>query len=170
MHCSRVFRSSAPSDLLPSSPCGRPSGTARVNAAALDHMEWGVGPGGGVPHRRCCPAGKSPARHTPEGTLPGPVRSQGRVARCVIQNWSHVLSAPRRAWLQQVKLTESAPEGTGEYPSSALLGAPVPFGRGPQSADQARDLAGWTSGELPGQVNEQLASWPPGADQPPASV
>jgi hypothetical protein len=25
--------------------------------------------------------------------------------------------------LQQVKLTESAPEGTGEYPSSALLGA-----------------------------------------------
>src|SRR6266516_5388523 len=72
--------------------------------------------------------------------------------------------------LQQVKLTESAPEGTGEYPSSALLGAPVPFGRGRQSADQARDLAGWTSGELPGQVNEQLASWPPGADQPPPSV
>ena len=45
----------------------------------------------------------------------------------------------------QVKLTESAPEGTGEYPSSALLGAPVPFGRGRQSPDQARDLAGWTS-------------------------
>ncbi len=39
--------------------------------------------------------------------------------------------------LQQVKLTESAPEGAGEYPSSALLGAPVPFGRGRQSADQA---------------------------------
>jgi hypothetical protein len=72
--------------------------------------------------------------------------------------------------LQQVKLTESAPEGTGEYPSSALLGAPVPFGRGRQSADQARDLAGWTSGELPGQVNEQLASWPPSADQPPPST
>jgi hypothetical protein len=72
--------------------------------------------------------------------------------------------------LQQVKLTESAPEGTGEYPSSALLGAPVPFGRGRQSADQARDLAGWTSGELPGQVNEQLTSWPPSADQPPASA
>jgi hypothetical protein len=72
--------------------------------------------------------------------------------------------------LQQVKLPESAPEGTGEYPSSALLGAPVPFGRGRQSADQARDLAGWTSGELPGQVNQQLTSWPPSADQPPASV
>jgi hypothetical protein len=72
--------------------------------------------------------------------------------------------------LQQVKLTEPTPESTGEYPSSALLGAPVPFGRGRQSADQARDLAGWTSGELPGQVNEQLASWPPGMDLPPASV
>jgi len=88
----------------------------------------------------------------------------------VIQNWSHVLSAPRHAWLQQVKLTESAPEGTGEYPSSALLGAPVSLGHSRQSADQARDLAGWTSGELPGQVNEQLASWPPSADQPPASA
>ncbi|HWM99901.1 MAG TPA: hypothetical protein VNO54_22890, partial [Streptosporangiaceae bacterium] len=53
-------------------------------------------------------------------------------------------------------------------------GPPVVHGRGRQSPDQARDmaaeLAGWTSGELPGQVNEQLASWPPGADQPPASV
>ncbi|HZI77132.1 MAG TPA: hypothetical protein VFD73_24475 [Gemmatimonadales bacterium] len=51
--------------------------------------------------------------------------------------------------LQQVKLTEPALEGTGEYPSSALLGAPVPFGRGRQSADQARDLAGWSSGSFP---------------------
>ena len=72
--------------------------------------------------------------------------------------------------LQQVKLTESMPEGTGEYSSSALLGAPVPLGRGRQSADQARDLAGWTSGELPGQVTEQLASCPPVADHPPASA
>src|SRR6266516_2550871 len=48
--------------------------------------------------------------------------------------------------LQQVPLTESAPKGTGEYPSSALLGAPVPFGGSRQSADQARDLASWTSG------------------------
>ena len=60
--------------------------------------------------------------------------------------------------LQQVKLTESSAEGTGEYPSSALLGAPVSFGRGRQSADQARELVGSTSGELPGQVNEQLTS------------
>jgi hypothetical protein len=61
-------------------------------------MEWGVGPGGQVSHRGCCPAEILPAGHILEGTVPGPVRFQGRVARCVIQNWSHVLSAPRRAW------------------------------------------------------------------------
>jgi len=80
--------------------------------------------------------------------------------------------------LHQVKLAEPPPEGTGEYSSSALLGTPVGHGRGRQSPDQARDLAaelaGWTSGELPGQVTEQLASWPPGmpsaADQPPSSA
>ena len=80
--------------------------------------------------------------------------------------------------LQQVKLAEPAPEGADEYPSPALLSKPVALGRGRQSPDQARDvareLAGWTSGELPGQVTEQLASWPPGmpsaADQPPASA
>ena len=238
-----------------------------MNAAALDQWNGGSAPVAECRTEGAVRQGNRPARHIPEGTLPGPVRSQGRVARCVIQNWSHVLSAPRRAWnlhgnngarcmdsrvapgqpvvsyvgyslkepwgeprvvigidadeaeylaefldrdecaqrgqqappqqglsqqaqlpqvslqqvplqsgplqsgpLQQVKLTESASEGTGEYPSSALLGAPVPYGRGRQSADQARDLAGWTSGELPGQVNEQLACWPPGADQPPASA
>ena len=81
----------------------------------------------------------------------------------MIQIWSHVLSAPRRAWnrhgnngarcvdsrsrraaplqsgpFQQVKLAEPAHKGTGEYPSSAVLGAPVVHGRGRQSPDQAR--------------------------------
>ena len=80
--------------------------------------------------------------------------------------------------LQQVKLGEPSPEGTGKYPTSALLGAPVAFGRGRQLSDQVRDRAAepasWTSDELPGQVPEQLASWPPGipsaVDQPPASA
>jgi hypothetical protein len=66
----------------------------------------------------------------------------------------------------------------GEYTSSSLLGAPVTLGRGrqvPESRpDIAAELASWTSGELPGQVSEHLASWPPGrpngADQPPASA
>jgi hypothetical protein len=73
----------------------------------------------------------------------------------------------------QASALQATPEGTGDYPSSALLGAPVSFAIGRQSPDQVRDiaaeLAGWTSGELPGQVTEQLAAWPPGAsDQPPA--
>ena len=96
MHCSRVFRSSAPSDLLPSSPGGARQAPLRVNAAALD--QWN---GGSAPVAECriggaVRQGYRPPAH-PEGTLPGPVRSQGRVARCVIQNWPHVLSAPRRA-------------------------------------------------------------------------
>jgi hypothetical protein len=114
-------------------------------------MEWGVGPGGGVPHRGGCPAGTSVAGHILEGTLPGLVRSQG----------------------EGRTMRDPEPEGTGEYPSSALLGAPVALGRGRQTPNQARDLVGWNSGELPSQVAEQLASWPPGmpsADQPPASA
>ena len=63
-------------------------------------MEWGVGPGGRVSHRRCCPAEISAAGHIQNDTLPGPVRFQGRAARCWIQNWPHVLSALRRAWNQ----------------------------------------------------------------------
>jgi hypothetical protein len=56
----------------------------------------------------------------------------------------------------------------GEYTSTALLGAPI--GQGPHSgplplglrrqavtpADMAAELAGWQSGELPGQASEQL--------------
>ncbi len=212
-----------------------------MNAAALDQWNGGSAPVAECRTEGAVRQGNRPPGTSPEGTLPGPVRSQGRVARCVIQNWfvSYVGYSLKEPWgeprvvigidadeaeylaefldrdecaqrgqqgpppqaqlpqvqlpqvpirqmpiqqvplqsgplqsgpLQQVKLTEAAPEGTGEYPSSALLGAPVPFGRGRQSADQARDLAGWTSGELPGQVNEQLASWPPSADQPPASA
>jgi hypothetical protein len=82
-------------------------------------------------------------------------------------------SGPLQSGPLQVTMTEPAPEGTGAYPSSALPGAPVALGRGRQTPDRARDLAGWSSGELSGQVAGQLASWPPGlpsADQPPASA
>ena len=229
-----------------------------MNAAALDQWNGGSAPVAECRTEGVVRQGNRPVRHIPEGALPGPVRSQGRVARAqraatrlesAWEQWralhglavapgqpvvSYVGYSLKEPWgeprvvigidadeaeylaefldrdecaqrgqqvppqqvqlpqatiqqmpiqqvplqsgplqsgpLQQVKLTESAPEGTGEYPSSALLGASVPFGRGRQSADQARDLASWTSGELPGQVNEQLASWPPSADQPPASA
>jgi hypothetical protein len=43
-----------------------------------------------------------------------------------------------------------------------------------QVKDIAAELAGWTSGELPGQATEQLNGWPPTApaatDQPPATA
>jgi hypothetical protein len=209
VHCSRVFRSSAPSDLLPSRRAGARQVPPKVNAAALDQWNGGSAPVAECRTEDAAQAGKSPARHIPEGTLPGPVRSQGRVARCDPELVARAQRAATRlesAWeqwralhglavapgqlscrrsapagpaaaetaavrsLHQVRLTESLPEGTGEYPSSALLGAPVSLGRGRQSADQAGDMAGWTSGELPGQVSEQLASWRPGADQPTASA
>jgi hypothetical protein len=76
--------------------------------------------------------------------------------------------------LQQVRLSEPVPEGTGEYASPVHLNAPPASDWGRPSPDQARDIAaeltGWTPGELPGQPPEQLASWPPGVDQPPAGA
>jgi hypothetical protein len=77
---------------------------------------------------------------------------------------------------QQGHRAELPPEGTGEHARSTLLGASVSYGR--HAPDQVRDiateLAGWTPGELPGQVTDQLAAWPPapqaGAEQPPASA
>jgi hypothetical protein len=73
-----------------------------------------------------------------------------------------------------------------EYSSQALLGAPVQLGVARQAAEPGRDiaaeLAGWNSGELPGQASEQLAGWPPqitqiapsgltaAAEQPPGAA
>jgi len=79
---------------------------------------------------------------------------------------------------QQVSRPGPQPESPSEYASSALLSAPVSFGIGRHCPDQVRDIAAefavWTSGELPGQVSEQLAGWPPGlpsaSDQPPATA
>ncbi|MGH3286665.1 MAG: hypothetical protein ACRDPD_18640 [Streptosporangiaceae bacterium] len=77
---------------------------------------------------------------------------------------------------QQGRRAEPPPDGTGEHARSALLSTPLntPLSYGRHSPDQVRDMAteltGWTPGELPGQVTDQLATWPPGPDQPPASV
>jgi hypothetical protein len=76
-----------------------------VDAAALDQRN-----GGSAPVRRArsqnCPADNHRQAHL-EGMLPGPVRFQGRVARCVIQNWSHVLSAPRAPGIDRMDLFSS---------------------------------------------------------------
>jgi hypothetical protein len=77
--------------------------------------------------------------------------------------------------LQQVAPTVSAAEGTGEYP--ARFSPPSASSRSRQAPDQGRDIAaelvGWNQAELPGQLPEQFASWPPGApsaDQPPSGA
>jgi hypothetical protein len=83
---------------------------------------------------------------------------------------------------QQALLAEPQPS-EGDYTSSVLLGAPVSLGIHRQAAGSgtgmAAELAGWSSGELPGQASEQLAGWPPSmtppgltvtADQPPGSA
>jgi len=50
---------------------------------------------------------------------------------------------------------------------------PVPLQAGPLQSGPLQQV-GWNPGELPGQLPEQFASWPPGgplaADQPPASA
>jgi hypothetical protein len=79
--------------------------------------------------------------------------------------------------LQQVKRA-GQPEGAGEPAGLPLLRAPVAPGSAPrppgQAGDMTAELAGWTSGELPGQATERLAGWQPGpaagTDQPPGSA
>jgi hypothetical protein len=80
--------------------------------------------------------------------------------------------------LQQMSRSEPPQESSGEYKSSAFLGAPLSYGNSRQSPDHVREIAveraSWTSGELPGQVTEQFKSWPPdlpiASDQPPGNA
>lgn len=77
---------------------------------------------------------------------------------------------------QAVLRTEQSKSPEGEYSSTALLSAPLSLGVVRQAGDSAREmaaeLAGWSSGELPGQASEQLAGWPsqlsPAPMAPPA--
>ena len=62
---------------------------------------------------------------------------------------------------------------TTEFTSSTLLGAPVPGSHGRPAAasgDIAAELAGWSSGELPGQASEQLAGWTTAPGMPPSGA
>jgi hypothetical protein len=124
----------------------------------------------------CAQRGQVPLRQVPHQQVPhqsGPLPS-GSSPSGPLPSVNPLQSGP----LQQLPRSEPPQEGRDEYTSSSLLGAPVSFGLGRQSPDQVRDiaaeLAGWNSGELPGQVAEQLAGWPPSmpmaSDQPPASA
>jgi hypothetical protein len=124
----------------------------------------------------CAQRGQVPHQQVPHQQVPyksGPLPS-GPSPSGPLQSVNPLQSGP----LQQLPRSEPPQEGRGEYTSSSLFGAPVSFGLGRQSPDQVRDIAaemaGWNSGELPGQVAEQLAGWPPSmpmaSDQPPASA
>ena len=183
MPCSQAFRSSAPSEHLPSSRGGRFGRRARVGAAAQD--QWN---GGSASVRRATST-ELPDRVGLEGVLPRPVRSRGFLDRdeCVqegqIPHQQVRRAEPiphqdvRRAEPipnQQARRAEPPVESTGEYAGSALPGAQISSVVGRHAPAQVRDMAaewaGWTSGELPGQ----LAAWSPGPqtapDQPPASA
>ena len=81
MHCSRVFRSSVPSDPVPSSPGERPAAPRTVNTAAL--VQWN---GGSASVAKCRIQGV-PGKICPPGTLrrhvagAGPLSGEGRTMR-----------------------------------------------------------------------------------------
>ena len=81
---------------------------------------------------------------------------------------------PHQGMLSQALLAEAQQSPDGEYTSTALLGAPVSLGVPRQAIDPGREMsaemAGWSSGELPGQASEQLAGWPPPQMSPQMSV
>ncbi len=126
------------------------------------------------------------ARSRTEGAV-RQVESQGASRKTRRRGWStfrgRVLDRDECAQRGQVPHQQSQLQ-----PPSLQQGQPqpVPLQAGPLQSgpfqqvppDQARDIAaelvGWNPGELPGQLPEQYASWPPGgplaADQPPASA
>lgn len=103
----------------------------------------------------------------------GPLAGQQQLSDRQVPLPQQQLSAqpviPHQGMPPQAMLNEQQPS-EGDYTSAALLGAPVPLGIARQAAEPNREiaaeLAGWSSGELPGQASEQLAGWPehsPGA-------
>jgi hypothetical protein len=73
----------------------------------------------------------------------------------VIQNRSHVLSAPRRACRRRGN--DGARFGVGRHAPDRVR-------------DMATELASWTSGELAGQLAAPLPGPHTAPDQPPASA
>ncbi|HLK01113.1 MAG TPA: hypothetical protein VKU39_14555 [Streptosporangiaceae bacterium] len=75
--------------------------------------------------------------------------------------------------VQQALVPEQPQPPESEYTSASLLTAPLSLGASRPhvsgGSDMSAEFAGWSSGELPGQAAEQLASWPVvQPEQPPA--
>jgi hypothetical protein len=115
---------------------------------------------------QCASAGPLAGQQQPSDRQ-SPLQSQQLSAQQVIPPQG----MPHQAMLSEQQPPEGDPlSPAGDYTSSALLGAPVPLGIARQATEPNREiaaeLAGWSSGELPGQASEQRAGWPelsPGA-------
>lgn len=115
---------------------------------------------------QCASTGPLAGQQQPSAQLP-PLSPQQLPAQQVIPQQG----MPPQAMLSEQQPPEGGPlSPAGDYTSTALLGAPIPFGLARQAIEPNREiaaeLAGWSSGELPGQASEQLAGWPeqsPGA-------
>jgi len=145
-------------------PWGEPRVVIGIDADEAEYLA------GFLDRDECVQRGQTALHQVPHQSA-GPFQSAGPLQPGPLQPGPFQSAGPP----QQISRSEPPQESTGDYKSSALLGAPLSYGIGRQSPDQVRDIAaevaGWTSGELPGQVTDRFASWPPGlpiaSDQPP---
>jgi hypothetical protein len=128
----------------------------QVDAAVLDQGKWGVGPGAACYIDRVCPTGQI-----------WKACFRGRSA--FSGEWHDAIARAQRVapHLEPAWERERAARDSRSRPVSLSIGRCAP--------DQVRHMAaGRTSGELPGQVTDQLAAglWGPqmAPDQPPASA
>src|SRR5256886_16753550 len=115
-------------------------------------MEWGVGRGGGVPHRGCAVRQGNRRQAHPGRRVAGagPLSGEGRTMRDpeLVARAQRAATRLESAWEQWRALHGLAVAPGQPVVSYVGYSLKEPLGRGRQSADQARDLAGWTSGEL----------------------
>ena len=161
MPCSRVFRSSAPSEQLPF-PRGRRLGRHGGCGSTQSN-------GGSAPVRRASATAAQQGRSGRQALGAGPLSGEDRTIGDpeLVTRPAAAGTAGRTAGRAQWRACQAGPARRADQ-----------LPRRPLAPDHVRDMAaepaGSTPGELRGQVTDQLAAWPPGPqtapDQPPASA
>ena len=146
------------------------NGSPRPSGPAVASASLGAGPADAAA-RAASPAGTAAARNAGPGSTPAPrdVPSEP-MARLVDGADSGSLPGPLSAPVAPLSpATAATPNSQAGYAghSGPLGGAEYPGPGEPPAAQEppdtmAAELAGWASGELPGQASEQLASWAAG--------